>query len=139
VLGASIVLFAAGSILLGYRIYAPAKVLQSPQDPVVPHSDAEAVPPPTVRVAPQPEAKVVPLPEAKTPPPSQTRATPSQDIKSAPPPQANPDIAKLMNTTLGDLLLAACLKDPEGAGRIVAQAIVQAEGGMSPNKVQASA
>jgi hypothetical protein len=32
-----------------------------------------------------------------------------------------------MNTTLGDVLLAGLAKDPESVGRIVAQAIDQAE------------
>ena len=32
-----------------------------------------------------------------------------------------------MNTTLGDVLLAGLAKDPESVGRIVAQAINQAE------------
>ena len=38
------------------------------------------------------------------------------------------NIAKLMNMSLGELLLTAMIKDPESAGRIVAQAISQAEG-----------
>jgi hypothetical protein len=32
-----------------------------------------------------------------------------------------------MNTTLGDVLLAGVLKDPQGAGRIIAEAITHAE------------
>ena len=36
-------------------------------------------------------------------------------------------MAKLMNTTLGDVLLSPVLKDPASAGRIIADAIAQAE------------
>ena len=35
--------------------------------------------------------------------------------------------ATLLNTSLGDLLLAGLVKDPEDAGRIIAAAITQAE------------
>ena len=36
-------------------------------------------------------------------------------------------MAALVGTSLGDIILAAALKDPEGVGRLVAQAITQAE------------
>ena len=40
-----------------------------------------------------------------------------------------------MDTTLGELLVAGLLKDPEDAGRIIADAIVQAEAGIGAETV----
>jgi hypothetical protein len=44
-----------------------------------------------------------------------------------PEPDDNAGAAKLMNVTLGDVLLAGVLKYSQGAGRIIAEAIAQAE------------
>jgi F-type H+-transporting ATPase subunit beta len=60
-----------------------------------------------------------PKPEAKSEPMTQTKAEPK--------PQANTGVATLLNTSLGDLLVAGLIKDPEDAGRIIAAAITQAE------------
>src|SRR6185437_15714935 len=38
-------------------------------------------------------------------------------------PQTQADVANLLNTTLGDLLVAGLIKDPEDAGRIIASAL----------------
>ena len=57
----------------------------------------------------QPEAKVEAKPEAEQKPP------------------ASAGVAALLNTSLGDLLVAGLVKDPEDAGRIIAAAITQAE------------
>jgi H+-transporting ATPase len=73
----------------------------------------------------KPESKGAPTPEA--------RAEPQPDAKAAakpeaePEPQAKADIAALLNTSLGDLLVAGLIKDPEDAGRIIAAALTQAE------------
>ncbi len=87
--------------------------------------------PQIARAEPKAEAKIGPLPGAM----SETKAAPQPDAKAAPPaqgkvgpePDDNTDVAKLMNTTLGDMLLAGVLKDPLGAGRIIAEAITHAE------------
>src|SRR5665213_1191724 len=104
---------------------------------------AEAGPKAEAKVEPQPGAKTETKPEANPVPPSETKGDPAPDAKAAPQPDAkaappaeakagpepgdNTDVAKLMNTTLGDVLLAGILKDPQGAGRIIAEAITHAE------------
>ena len=64
------------------------------------------------------------------------RATPApqSEAKTEPKPGDNTDITKLMNTTLGNILLAGILKDPESAGRIIADAITYAETPVAPAK-----
>ena len=42
-------------------------------------------------------------------------------------PQAPADTAALLNMSLGDLLVAGAIKDPEDAGRIIAAALTQAQ------------
>jgi hypothetical protein len=56
------------------------------------------------------------------------RSTP--EVEATPEPAAEPDhdntgARTLMNTTLGDILVAGILKDPEDAGRIIADGIAQ--------------
>ena len=68
---------------------------------------------------PKPEAKPVPRPEAK--------ATPQSEARAQPKPEAKTGIATLLDTSLGDLLVAGLIKDPEDAGRMIAAAITQAE------------
>jgi hypothetical protein len=91
-----------------------------------------------VTSAPKLEAKTQPTAEPKADVKVLTKIEPKVEAKAQPklvtPPDANSDIAKLMNTTLGDLLLATYLKDPEGAGRIVAQAMIQAEATIAVKK-----
>jgi H+-transporting ATPase len=75
----------------------------------------------------KPEAKAESAPEAKTTPQPDAKAAPAAEVKAGAEPDDNTDVAKLMNTTLGDVLLAGVLKDPQGAGRIIAEAITDAE------------
>ena len=42
-------------------------------------------------------------------------------------PNTRADLAALLNTSLGDVLVTGLLKDPEDAGRLIAAAITQAE------------
>ncbi len=65
-------------------------------------------------------------PQAKVEPQSESKAEPSAD--------SNAGVAKLVNTTLGDILLAGVLKDPQSAGRIIAEAISDAEAPTVPAK-----
>ena len=44
-----------------------------------------------------------------------------------PKPDDRTAIATLLDTTLGDVLLAGIIKDPAAAGRIIAEALIQAE------------
>ena len=80
--------------------------------------DAEAGPKLEAKSEPEPEAKPVPKPEAKDEPKPETE----------PKPEAKVDVATLLNTSLGDLLVAGLIKDPEDAGRIIAAALNQTSG-----------
>jgi hypothetical protein len=89
------------------------------------------VPQPEAKAKPQPEAKAEPQPEANAE--AKPEAVPQSEAKAGPQPQpeAKPEVkagvATLLNTSLGELLLAGLVKDPEDAGRIIAAAITQAE------------
>jgi len=95
---------------------------------------------PEVKTEAQPEVQVEVQPEAKAEAQSVSKAEMQPETKVEAPPaakaepksqakiDAKTDVAKLMNTPLGELLLAALIKDPESAGRVVAQAISQVEG-----------
>ena len=82
-----------------------------------PKLEAKAAPQPDVKAEPKPEAKAAPQPEAKAEPKPETE----------PKPEAKAGVARLLNTSLGDLLVAGLVKDPEDAGRMIAAAIAQAE------------
>ena len=71
---------------------------------------------------------------AKQPKASDPKPELKHEAKTRPKPEAKADVATLMNTTLGDVLLDGLLKDPEDAGRIIAKAINQAEGHMATAK-----
>jgi len=102
-----------------------------------PKPDAKAVPQPEAKAEPEPEAKAEPEPEAKTEAKPVAKAVPQPEAKTEPKPKPKPEtepkpeakagVATLLNTSLGDLLLAGLVKDPEDAGRIIAAAITQAE------------
>ena len=66
------------------------------------------------------------VPEASDSKP-EAKAEPNAETKAGPKPQANTGVAKLLNMSLRDLLVAGIVKDPEDAGRIIAAAIAQAE------------
>ena len=112
-----------------------AKAAPQPDAKAAPAAEAKAEPAPKAKAAPQSDAKAAPAAEGKAEPAPEAKAAPQPDAKAAPPAEAkagpelddNTDVAKLMNTTLGDVLLAGVLKDPEGAGRIIAEAITHAE------------
>ena len=76
-----------------------------PEAKLAPDSKAEAEHKPDVKPEPQPAAKARPEAEPK--------------------PEAKTDVAALLNTTLGEILMAGLVKDPEDAGRLIAQGIVQ--------------
>ena len=117
-------------------------------------STADSPAKPETKAAANPVAASPPKPEAAEPPPPQaaegesvpksaaddaakpaTRTDQKPDLKAAPGRETKPEpsaeagaaVDKLVNTTLGDILLAGVLKDPESAGRIVAEAISHAE------------
>jgi H+-transporting ATPase len=121
-----------------------AKAEPKSETKAAPQPEAKAEPKPEAKAAPQPEAKAETKPDAKAEPKPEAKAAPKPEAKAGPQPDAKPkpeaktgktepkseantDVATLMNTTLGDVLLAGLAKDPESVGRIVAQAINQAE------------
>jgi H+-transporting ATPase len=122
---------------------AQAKVEPTPETKAAPQPDAKTAPAAEVKAEPAPEAKAAPqpndkaapaaevkaelAPEAKAAPQPDAKIAPPAQVKAGPEPDDNTDVAKLMNTTLGDVLLAGVLKDPQGAGRIIAEAITHAE------------
>jgi H+-transporting ATPase len=142
--------------LLAYRIFDPVRAAPQIKAKAAPQPEAKAQPKPEVKAAepepdgkaerkpetkaaPQPEAKTAPQPEAKSDakaepnpdakaePKVETKAAPQPEAKAEAKPEANTGVATLMDTKLGDVLLTGLAKDPESVGRIVAQAINQAE------------
>jgi len=104
--------------------------------------EAKAEPKPETKAAAQPEATAEPKPEANAEPKPETKAAaqpgataePKPEANAEPKPQSNASTATLLNTSLGDLLVAGLIKDPEDAGRIIAAAITQAGGSIAPVK-----
>jgi H+-transporting ATPase len=71
--------------------------------------------PPTVK----PDDKAKPKPEAK----SEPKSADKPEAK----PMTQPDLVALINTKLGDILLAGIVKDPEEVGKLVVEAITEAK------------
>jgi H+-transporting ATPase len=88
-------------------------------------ADAEAGPKLEAKGQRRSEAKTALKPEAKATPQPEAKAEPKPETE--PKPEAKAGVAALLNTSLGDLLVAGLLKDPEDAGRIIAAAITQAD------------
>jgi H+-transporting ATPase len=87
-------------------------------------SQAKAEVEPETKAEPKPEARPEAAPEAKTAPPPEAKVQAKPEAEPKPP--ANAGAAAHLNTSLGDLLVAGLVKDPEDAGRIAA-AITQVE------------
>jgi outer membrane biosynthesis protein TonB len=120
-----------------------ATVAPEPTAAVNPEPEATVAPEPTAAVNPEPEATVasepkdaveaqpkaeaIPQPETKVEPPAEPAPQTRPAAKSEPQLGPNTDLGKLLDTTLGDILVAALRKDPEGAGRIFARAVTQAD------------
>ena len=92
-----------------------------------PGPELEAVPSPKSDDVPPPDSKAGPRPEDGAEPPAQVKAQIGRGTKSEPQDEASTDVLTPLDMTLGDILLAALRKDPQGAGRIFARAIVQAD------------
>ena len=122
--------------LLAYRVLDATKAAPARQPKVESQPDAKAAP-----LLPKPEskpgAKAAPRPDpvsklpVKVEPPSDAKPGSTPEVEATPEPPAEPDhetntgAKTLMNTTLGDILAAGILKDPEDAGRLIADGIVQ--------------
>jgi hypothetical protein len=97
-------------------------------------SEAKDAPAPEVEEVPSPDSNEVPplkfktglRPEIGAEPPAQVKAQIGREAKSDLQDEVTTDVATLFDMTLGDILLAALRKDPQGAGRIFARAVIQA-------------
>ena len=98
-----------------------------PKTEAEPKPDAKPEAVPEAKAAPQPDARSETKPETKAEPQPEADASPQLVAKSEPKPETNAGVATLLNTSLGDLLLAGLVKDPEDAGRVIAAAITEAE------------
>jgi H+-transporting ATPase len=91
-------------------------------------SAAEAKP--EAKRAPESKAEAERTPDAKPEPQPAAKAKPEAEPK----PEAKVDVTALLNTTLGEILMAGLVKDPEDAGRLIAQGIVQTKACMAAAK-----
>ena len=86
---------------------------------------------PEVEAAPKSESVEQPRQEAAAPTEADAKdkpqPKPAVESETDPKPDDRPDIATLLDTTLGDVLLAGIIKNPGAAGRIIAEALSQAE------------
>jgi H+-transporting ATPase len=101
----------------------PEAKAEPKSDDAKPQPEAKAEPKPD-DAKPQPEAKAEPKSDDAKPQP-EAKAEPKPD-DAKPQPEAHHDVAALLNTSLGELLVAGIAKDPEDAGRVIAAAIAQA-------------
>ena len=102
-----------------------AKPEAAPEAKAAPQPDAKSETKPETKAEPKPDAKPEATPEAKTAP--QPDAKVEAKPEAEPKPDAKGELTTLLNTSLGDLLVAGLVKDPEDAGRVIAAAITQAE------------
>ena len=108
--------------LLAYRVLDATKAAPARQPKVEPQPDAKAAPlPPKPEAKPDAKAALQPDPVSKLP----VKVEPQSAVKAEPDHETNTGAKTLMNTTLGDILVAGILKDPEDAGRLIADGIVQ--------------
>ena len=89
---------------------------------------------PKTEAEPKPDAKPEAALEAKTAAPPEAKV--EAKAEAGPTPPANAGVAALLNTSLGDLLVAGLVKDPEDAGRIIAAAITQAQARVAAPKAR---
>jgi H+-transporting ATPase len=135
--------------LLAYRVLDATKAAPALQSMIQPRSDIKATPmltQPESKADPQPDPasnvpdKAEPQPEAKIEPSSGANPAPEPEAKAKPQPAAEPTsdadttVTALMNTTLGELLVAGALKHPEDAGQILADGLVQTKAHIEAGK-----
>ena len=149
--------------LLAYKVLDAVKADTAPQANAGLKPGADAEPPPEAEVAPETDGKSAPAPETKAEikpepqvsskaeseptakvdtkpkpdvePSPEATVSPEAEAKSASTPAAKGGVKTLVDTTLGELLLAGVLKHPEEAGHIIADAIVEAEAGIDAKTV----
>ena len=114
-----------------------------------PNAEAKAVPEAKAETEPKPEAKPAPQPateakaEDETKPEAKPEPQPAAEAKpeteAEPKPEAKADVAALLNTTFGEILMAGLVKDPEDAGRLIAKGIIQTEARIAAAKAPEAA
>ncbi|MGC1410197.1 MAG: plasma-membrane proton-efflux P-type ATPase [Acetobacteraceae bacterium] len=126
---------------LAVKAEAPSDAKPTPKVEPQPAAKAARLPPSPdsesgAKAAPQTDpvsklpVKVEPRSAVKAEPPLDAKPGSTPEVEATPEPAAESDhdntgARTLMNTTLGDILVAGILKDPEDAGRIIADGIVQ--------------
>jgi len=105
------------------------KAEPQPDDKAVETPDGNAKP--EVEAAPKSETVEQPRQEAAVPAEADAKDKPQPkpvvEPETAPKADDRTDIETLLDTTLGDVLLAGIIKDPGAAGRIIAEALSEAE------------
>jgi len=141
-LGAAAV-FAFVLDLVKVPVFARLGIAHSPRDRPLPHAtsrtaQAEGRPmkepsaaasdsKPEAQPEAQPETKAESMPVAKDEPNPEIHAEVRPEVNAETRPKPSANVAALLNTTFGDVLVAGLLKDPEDAGRLIAQGIVEIE------------
>ena len=113
-----------------------AKAELKPEAKAEPQPEAEAEPKPEAKAAPQPETEAEPKPQAKAAPQTEAKGGPKPETE--PKPEAKAGVVTLLDMSLGDLLVAGLVKDPEDAGRMIAAAITQAVAPIAAAKASAT-
>ena len=123
--------------LLAYKVLDRVKADgdAQPVAQAAPMTDAKTEPKATSKSTPGADAPTALRAGDDVPPQHQAKAEPAAEgspeatltVPASPHAALNPDMATLVGTSLGDVILAAVLKDPDAAGHLVAQAIAQAE------------
>ena len=113
-----------------------AKAELKPEAKAEPQPEAEAEPKPEAKAAPQPETEAEPKPQAKATPQTEAKGGPKPETE--PKPEAKAGVVTLLDMSLGDLLVAGLVKDPEDAGRMIAAAITQAVAPIAAAKASAT-
>jgi hypothetical protein len=130
-LGITTMVFAAVLFVLlkpsAFAFLGSAKSAPEPKAAVAPEPTAAVNAEPEAAVEAQPKAAAIPQSETKVESPADPAPQTTPAAKSGPQLEPNADLGKLLDTTLGEILVAALRKDPEGAGRIFARAVTQAD------------
>jgi H+-transporting ATPase len=119
---------------------AGAKTEADPQSKPEIAADAKPDIKPELQAEPKVEKKSepegAPKPQSDAVPDSESEPVAAPATKPIPTPGVKAPVSTLVNTTLGEILLAGVLKHPEDAGQIIADAIKDAEAARGPEKDQ---
>jgi H+-transporting ATPase len=134
--------------LLAYRFFDPVKPKTKPEANAADDSkpDAKASPIPDAKADGKTDAKPEPKAEAssaanpvdqaepKTAAKPEAKPDAKPETRGSPMPSPQPDLAALIDTKLGDIILASIVKHPEEVGKIIAEAITDARAPLAAAK-----